>query len=342
MVGWFHQKDREKPASLLQQETPVPAGTTPVPLAPALSREPDYSRLPSLQTGGTATSPDLASVVVIGLGPVGQAVVETMASWLPPDPTNGRRPLDLLVVRLSGEARPDFELPLSAGVSLRPNERKEVSYIRGASSYPWYPPKPGGEWKRVDGRLALFQDLGYAHSDIWSLLQAHLGDGREPDVWLVSSAFDTVGSGIIFDLAHIVRLVGEAQNYAPFIGWMLALPNYQWADAHRAEAAATLRELMRLLRHDLLRNYEYSAKSDNRKLWAHQARGDEDANIVMLCEATADFYGPKAAEAVVGHMALALLALAQPEVWQTFRNSLRHQAQMLQLESQASIGAFGV
>jgi hypothetical protein len=173
-------------------------------------------------------------------------------------------------------------------------------------------------------------------------LQAHLGDGREPDVWLVSSAFDAVGSGIIFDLAHIVRLVGEAQNYAPFIGWMLALPNDQWADAHRAEAAATLRELMRLLRHDLLRNYEYSAKSANRKLWAHQARGDEDANIVMLCEATADLYGPKAAEAVVGHMALALLALAQPEVWQTFRNSLRHQAQMLQLESQASIGAFGV
>ena len=33
---------------------------------------------------------------------------------------------------------------------------------------------------------------------------------------------------MIFDLAHLIRLVGRSYNYEPFIGWMLALPGDEW------------------------------------------------------------------------------------------------------------------
>ncbi|MBC8253873.1 MAG: hypothetical protein H8E35_07580 [Ardenticatenia bacterium] len=309
---------------------------------PLLPFEPDYSRLPPLQPVEAGSLPSLAPLVVIGVGPVGQAVLEMLAPWLPVHSANASHAIRMLAVRLDGEPKPDFALPQVGMTSLMPEERLELGYKRGEGSYAWYPSSVGYDWIRPDGRLGLFQDLGYERSALWDTLQGCMADGSKPDVWMVSSAFDAVGSGVIFDLAHLARLVGRAQRYEPFIGWMLALPSVEWGEEHQPEATATLRELTRLLRHDVPRIYKYNPDSDNRSLHLHQARGSEDANLVLLCEPPAEVYGRQAAEFAVSRMAQALLTLAQPAVWQAFRDDVRTLGPLRHHEEEALVSAFGV
>ena len=343
MVRWFRpQGDRKRrPVGPERERAKVakpPPAASPLALFP---REPNYSQLSSLQPVETTSAPPLAPLVVIGVGPVGQAVLETLANWLPVQSSNGSRSIRLLAVRLEGEPRPDFALPPIGETSLLTRERLELPYQRSGGRHSWYPSRMGDEWVRPDGRLGFFQDVQNEPSALWDTLQECLGDGSKPDVWLVSSGFDAVGSGMIFDLAHLTRLVGRAQQYEPFIGWMLALPGELWGEEHQPQAAATLRELARLLCHEIPRIYEYNPRSQNYTLHRHETSGREDANLVLLCEPPSVAAYEQAAESVVNQMALGLLALAQPAVWQKLCDELRIMAGERQDEKEALVSAFG-
>lgn len=314
---------------MAQESEPKPSmaqGSVPRPVA--FAREPDYSQLPRLQPVSPMPAEAMAPMVLIGVGPVGHAVLERLAQWFPPSSTTGRRPLDLLAIRVSDEPRSFASLipALLVGEEfLLPQEILRLRRPeRGTAAYPWYSLKEDDDWGRPDGRLSLFQDLQREPSALWDALQARLATGQRPDVWLISSAFDAVGSGMIFDLAHLVRLVGQAQNYVPFIGWMLALPNPDWCDEYQPEAVATLRELARLQAADATRVYEYNPLSTNYTLHRHEAKGAEDVGVVMIASPSPSQSPAAASAEVVQQMALALRVLSHSGVWTDFRDQLRH------------------
>ncbi len=172
------------------------------------------------------------------------------------------------------------------------------------------------------------------------MFQAILSRQPKTDFWVVASTFDPVGSGMIFDVAHLIHLVAKAQNKSPFIGWMLALPGTNWGDDEQPLAAAMLRELTRLLQGDATRTIEYSPASQNRALHAHEARGREDAQAVFLCEAPPDSNPQMAADHVIQRMALALLALMQAPVWTRYHASGDSMSKAA--ADDAAVDAFGI
>ena len=304
-------------------------------VSPVLPREPDYDRIPPLQAVEYPLPPTLTPMLVIGLGSVGRAVLERLATWLPPRADGTLRGIHLLAVDLEGKARSD-SVPSDIETLLLPGEQLQLRYQAAPGRH------TSDEQTRWDSRWSLLQDVKTEPPAAWQVLQRVLGNGSQPDVWLVASAFDVVGSGMIFDLAHLARLVGEAQNYQPFIGWMLGLPSREGEREHHAEAAATLRELERLLGYDLPRVYEYNRNSTNYVLHRHWRQGRDDASAVFLCEPPSELYTRRAIPFVADRMALALLALAQPAVWRAFGEDLQALSVQRHTEIEAPVSAFGV
>ena len=309
---------------------------------PSLPREPDYEQLTPLQPSEGDTAPLLTPLLILGVGPLGRAVLESLASDL-----HGLRSVEscavrLLAVELRDAPALDYALPAVDETALLPHEQLVLDYRPGVGAPAWYASGRGDEWSRADGRLGVCQGLRGEPPALWQALQDRMDRGDRPDVWVVGSAFDSAGGGMAFDVAHAARLVGEAQNYEPLLAWMLALPSDDWGDPHQHEAAATLRELGRLLHYDLPRVYEYGLSSTNYLLHRRWSSGRDDANVVMLCEPPSEVYGTAAAEIVVERMALALLASAQPGVWGAFQDDLRAMTAQLRTERSALISSFGV
>lgn len=328
----------QKPAAQTQETARSPA-SSPFPVFPL---EPDYSDLSRLQPYQPAKPTPFANLLVVGIGAVGEAVLQALLPWLSLD-RNDITGVQLLVVRseialaspalrtLSGqqplpESIKRLVLPASSG-------QLDVAWSPRASS------SPSRALSRVDGRLSVFHDLAHTPSSLWEEFRQRLAS--RPDVWLVGSAFDLECTGMIFDIAHIVRLVGRALRYEPSINWMLTLPGESWGRDGQPIAVATLRELQRLLSINLPRNYAYvsQSQSTNRALWEHQQPGGEDANTVFLCEPPEGLRSDEAGRVVFNKMALALFTWSQSAVWDAFRGATRD---LNTASDRPVIGSFGV
>lgn len=282
---------------------------------------PDYSSTPELHFREEETCLDMAPSLIIGLGSMGMAVLRSIAARIPA-PLPGRKSFPrLLCITLQDEPEQDDELPPNDGDLPISITRLDLEVARHRGTRPWYDPATQ-EWSRPDGRLALFQNLNLDHSPLWDTLQDLLQEDK-PDVWLVGTTFGA-SSGMILDISHVIRLICKKQNFTPFLGLMLILPNQNWASSHQAESAATLREIGRWLRHNKPRFYEgYAPESDNYELREHTARGDEDANAVILCEPDPDLFGPQAAETLCKKTSLSLFTLLQTQCWKSNPADLR-------------------
>lgn len=335
MVNWFRPgKDKKPPAPAPAQEPRVPAPeagarAAPAPALPVLPQYPDYTQAPTrLSVKPPSFDGAFAPLAIVGIGAFGQAVVETLAAWLPPPAPGQPRAVTLRVIRAAGEA-----LALGWGLS-----ETQSNLTRGEYLELPYPRQDEREWSRRAGLDVFMQDIRSEPSQLWNMLQAILSRQPKTDFWVVASAFDPVGSGMIFDVAHLIHLVAKAQNKSPFIGWMLALPGTDWGYDEQPLAAAVLRDLTRLLQPNATRTVEYSPASQNRALHSHEARGQEDAKAVFLCEAPSDVNPQMAADHVIHRMALALLALTQAPVWTQYCGNRMPTA----AADAAAIDAFGV
>ncbi len=218
--------------------------------------------------------------------------------------------------------------------------------VDSITNYAWY--KSSGSWEitRNDARLALFQELNLANPRIWDAIARRVGNGKKPDVWLVSSAFDPIGSGLIFDIAHIVRLVGNSHRFYPLIGWLVALPGEEWGSTCVPAGMAFLREWTRLVREDS-REYEYNESADNTLLRRNVARGEEDCDVLFAMEPRVEdslfsFHEDQRGMEVAATL---LMLLSQKDVWDVFEEDIkriRSDIRKLPLDSRAPLGTFGL
>ncbi len=348
MRGWWRRKRKQKPAPRSRNKPFRPHEQQSMSFTPpSFQLEPDYEHVPNVVIHPPAQRMSLASLVVVGVGGTGQRVLQRLRRLLAQYAgEESAQVVTLLAVGLQDSAEEMCGFPFQERI-LDPSQELGMPLSRDRSptqQWPWLPEEfpLGQRATRVEGRLAVFQDLQRAHPDVWEALGRHLGRGDRPDVWLVGSTFEATGSGMIFDLAHLIRLVGRSYNYEPFIGWMLALPGDEWGRECWPEAVATLREWQRLAVEDE-RAYMYNPYADNQALHAHSARGQEDCHLLFLVRPPVQeaVRAEEEGQAAVDLLATALFALAERATWQRFREDVED-VRRAQRAPHSLLGTFGL
>lgn len=277
--------------------------------------EPDYRSVEKLHAAPVATPQFPHDAIVIGVGPVGRAVTERLAEELPDRPERL-----LLSVGIAGMEHDSGLLLPQPDSHLKDSEKLT---LRGGYS--------SSESDRSDCRSTLLIDLGYTDPAIWTAFQqmaAKLPSGTQGGIWLVASLFDVVGSGLIFDLAYLAKLVSENQNKTPSVNWLVTLPTSEWGDEHLAAAGAVLREVQRLMDGaSPERPYEYAPHSNNTALREQWVTGKSSISRLFLCYPSQDSFGQEAGREVIEQMVILLKPLLQPNGWSTIRDSLGNSKQ---------------
>jgi len=140
---------------------------------------------------------------------------------------------------------PDFE-----DVDEALEERgEELEHLR------WWRGNRADDYGRAGGRMAIFYDLrnGTTESKLWNKLTDRLESllGKEPSIFVVSSLSHPLESGMVLDLAQLVRIVAKPHSLRSVIAF-LALQNSFIADDTIDQSEmyqntfAALRELQRL------------------------------------------------------------------------------------------------
>lgn len=271
---------------------------------------PDYHSLERLHAAPSLSQMFQPEAIVIGIGPLGRAVTERLAEELPDRPDNV-----LLSVGITG-------MEIDSGLLLpRPD-----SHLKGSEKLNLGAGYSSGERDRSDCRSRLLIDLGFSNPAVWDSLQkmaAKLPAGTFGGIWLVASLFDVVGSGLIFDLAYLARLVSRNQNRHPSINWLVALPTAEWGDEYLNVSGAALREVKRLMDgNSPERLYEYAANSSNTDLRKHLEKGELSISQLFLCYPSDGSFGQEAGREVIEQMVILLKPLLQPNGWPKIRDSL--------------------
>lgn len=250
---------------------PGPSGPepTPVPFDPSVPPTwiTNFDRGDPLSESGKPLypQPKFKDTLIIGVGEVGAMVLDQMAPDLqrrfaeyPDLPRNVR--LLFIDVQPTGATRTTLayqptRLSADQMVLLQPKfSDVDETLSRDREKCPhlwWWEGNRADDCGRAAGRMALFYDLlnGTESSIIWQTLQRTLEDLRDPLVWVVTSTFDDIGSGMAVDLARITRLVRQ-REVVPSL--FLSLPANCWSGPDQSEQSArsiaTLREIERLMR----------------------------------------------------------------------------------------------
>lgn len=323
----------------------VPRAGDPPPL-PSLSWEPDYSALPPLHLSRDTHSVPSAPLVIIGLGSFGGGVLCKLREYLN-EFSIDTGSIEMMRITLDAQSSEcDAESLLSESCLEEIPTFSLQLPVDSITNYPWY--KGSGSWEitRSDARVALFQELNLANPRIWDAIARRVGNGKKPDVWLVSSAFDPVGSGLIFDIAHLARLVGGSHRFYPLIGWLVALPGEEWGSTCVPAGMAFLREWTRLVQEDS-REYEYNESADNTLLRRNVARGGEDCDILFAMEPRVEdslfsFHEDQRSMEIAATL---LMLLSQKDVWDVFKDDIgRIKSDLKRLPSDARVplGTFGL
>ncbi len=348
MFNLFKKKPEDAPVQRPVSSMPPLEPNHPAPRLDHLLVEPSYDDLVRLEVSGAEATLKLEPLTIVGLGPVGRMTLERLASWLPNERTH-HGPVRLLAIDFEDAPSLDHLLPTLHDNRLTESQRVELripfNNLQSGSGHPWFQEAHGYEWGRTQGRLGAFHDLAQYPSRLWKLMEGIWTNSVEHAVWIVGSTFDPSGSGLLFDVAHIIRLTATAVNKHPFVGWLLALPSRDWGDEYQSEAAATVRELTRLLQPDLIRVFEpYNLASDNDYLRGSKKDGyseqGSEANLVMLCAPRPDQYGQVAGTLVVNQISLFLYGLAQPDVWESFIS--QHKTSLQPPQKPVWVSGFGL
>lgn len=196
----------------------------------------------------------------IGLGIAGEKVLADIATYLRgrcgPHWATRARHIRLLHITVSQDDREETRIrQTNLGfpqviLGLGREQKNRLSWHRGMQ---WFDRACLSNPGRALGRLAVFADLveGKAESRLWSALQACVGDLVDASVYIIADAFSDEASGMIADIAHLLKVGRPRQVARVFLG--LALQNADWqnipsAPRRNERTFATLRELQRLQR----------------------------------------------------------------------------------------------
>lgn len=196
-------------------------------------------------------------ILFIGLGDSGQEVVRHIADYM-----RGRVGIDwkaaishikLLCVGVSQDKSQEYAQDIDITdvmLDLSLDKKQRFSWHEGVN---WFDKQQLARPGRAVGRLALFADLreGKVQSRLWSALESSVGTLKDLSVYIVADAFTEESSGMIADVAQLLRANWPSQ--VSRMALCLAMPNARWQDdlspKRRGERAfATLRELQRLQR----------------------------------------------------------------------------------------------
>lgn len=294
-------------------------------------------------------------ILMIGLGATGRVVLTQVATYLRSrcgSRWEERAPhIRLLQIGLDDQNAATLVSGIhSVNLTLNLEKQQRIAWHAGMD---WCDPRRLGALGRSAGRLAIFVDLmaGKAQSSLWSAISASTAGLTDISVYLVADAFSNDGSGMIADIAHLVKVVSSA-NQIGQITLLLAGQHTLWnADLWSgpgtvpSRTLATLRELQRLqLRLPLRWNYapnlgqpELDAVVDGPLLdtiFLFDGLGDEGLNLTQV----------KAEDGMLPSLANCLIALLDAQISQRFYEVHANQATIPARQGvpfEAVVGAMG-
>jgi uncharacterized protein YegL len=337
---WFRRrKKRVEPAPEEEMEIQPP----PVPLpSPEKAFHEWLSRAKSLQPEwADPTRLRERPAFFIGLGYAGEKVLTHLANylrarWGEPWPSRVQL-LHIDVTEEEEEAPPTTGLP-SVRLYIDKRRREKLPFGRHIG-LDWFNPRYIGKPGRALGRLALFADLieGKFQSRLWRTLEAELGDLKDISVYIIADAFSDEASGMIADVAHLVRELGQGQ--VTMVTLCLAAQHARWpdelSDMRRNERTfATLRELQRLQRKTPVR-FPYAPGLGQPELDATSEVPLFDELVIFdgWGEETPDGYRHdisqwRAEDALLATMAECMIALLDPQISHKFYEHWTEQASL--------------
>jgi uncharacterized protein YegL len=340
-LAFWRRRPRREP-----EESPVPVErpSGPITKPPSVPAFPAHlSEVESLPAPDRVSSSTCRPSLVVGLGASGRQVLERVACRLTEMAQSRSRPQDVALLQVDvslGESHKDAidkvewlteeeRLVLAADlqdldhrITYNPEQYPHLSWWQGNSPY-----SPS----RATARMALVADLfnGLDLSRLWPrLMQALRVSGSENKVvWIVASAAEVVGSGLLFDLAHLVRQAGRyggtQSGTVSQVSLILFMPQARAPEDvdsemdRQARAFATLQELVRLSVNEWPVRFAYnpdlSASDPVLDSWADQQRVIDDFYLVEGRIAQGERPEP-----AFGQVAEALVALLAPQVGRSF------------------------
>lgn len=221
---------------------PEPAGVAAW-LAHAERWEPEAGRTPDAQL---VDQP----MLIVGLGATGRTVLGQIANDLT-DRFGDKWPpsVRLLQISVPMEGKAPSAIPGLTEVSLSRSPSK-LDYRKPHLA--WAKPHEGSRRSRGFGRMALFADLadGKGDSQLWGPMGDALANRTAMRVWVIADAFSNDGSGLIVDVAHLIRR-RAGSGVIDGIRLCLVMQNARWTGLGSggqlaSRAAAALREIRRL------------------------------------------------------------------------------------------------
>lgn len=313
------------------------------------------------------SAPQFRDTLIIGVGEVGGVVLDQIAPILNRrfnEYPTAQRNVRLLYIDVqptgasqSATAYRPTRLNNEEQIArLQPNfSDVDAILAKEPEKYPhlgWWKSGVVGNYGRATGRMALFYDLrnGPDPSIIWQKLRRVLEGLQDPEVWIVASTFDDIGSGMAVDLARITRLVKQ-QEKPPSL--LLALPAPCWSGPDQpTRNIATLREIERLMRNEDV-PFVYNLSSGHSALdqWLKSAapigqvylfdavNGEKDQSGVL------DLSNTKAQVSIGALMSDSLLALMEKPVYDQFQQQLNPlvaaAGTLINTDRQSVVGSLG-
>lgn len=244
---------RKKPSGISPPTIPVDLPRTPSPpsdniFVAWLNRVENLEHEDIKQARNLLNTPTL----IIGLGRTGQVVLHQISERVQ-DYVGNNWPDTIGLVHLAfpkveGSLDPKFELPdyvqkvsFTRDIDRQIQDQPYVAWARGGMGGP-----------RVKGRMSLFTDLsgGKGNSNLWKALANAIDRKTGIRVWIVADGFGP-GSGVISDLAHLVRVVPNAANIIDSVRLCLVMQHSNWGRGVASSGIdercyATLREIQRM------------------------------------------------------------------------------------------------
>lgn len=256
--------DRRRPQSGPAASPPALPPTDP---NPAWIKQLDDRKI--LQSGADAQAGNLTPTVIMGLGPVGRAVLNEIAQNLRAR-YGGRLPEEVRLLQIDVHPRKSRTTPPTKPRYLTPDQwvllQPDLSEINSEMQldpdrWPhlnWYDPIATSG--RMMARMGVFYDLknGADESVLWNSLSHAANRLDKPRLRLVGSTFDDVGSALLVDVARLMQIISDSDKDVEL--WLSGPVGVDWGgqvnDPDRptrrsdqaARTLATLRELERFQR----------------------------------------------------------------------------------------------
>ena len=181
---------------------------------------------------------------------------------------------------------------------------------------------------RSDAREALLRDIRKKRPILIKRMRTMLEakKDRQNVVWLVGSIYEAQTTGLIFDLAHVLKRIGNTPGHdITHIFWMLSMAN--GASADDIHAAAVLQEIHHLTQvGDVWKRYfPYESGEKDESLMSHiEDKPDQDIDDLILCRSPDDQFGYGAEDELFKRMAFALIELTQSNTFSACANIWRN------------------